>query len=252
MRSYRLYRVWLSPLLYVEPFTVKAMTVILRHKVRLARRPGFPRGTLLLLLILPSWIAAQQAPTPASAKPMAPLPTVQNLKIIPLAGAGEMNDLERRTMAPLVVEVLDQNDHPVEGAEVVFRFPLKGPGATFPNDRTSRMVRSDAQGEASALDWTANSEVGSFQVHVTASYGNQIGETNITMSNVTRITDAMRKQNEKKRHFWSSKWFTIGVIAAAAAIAVGVVLATRGSSSTKTTSPTVTITAGSPTLGGPN
>jgi hypothetical protein len=229
------------------------MTALLRHKTGLVSLSGFPFCTLLLLLILPSWIAAQQVPAPAPAKPIAPLPTVQNLKIIPLAGAGEMNDLERRTMAPLVVEVLDQNDHPVEGAEVVFRFPLKGPGATFPNDRTSRMVRSDAQGEAAALDWTANSEVGSFQVHVTASYGNQIGETNITMSNVTRITDALRKQNEKKRHVWSSKWFKIGVIAAAAAIAVGVVLATRGSSSTtKATSPTVTITAGSPTLGGPH
>jgi hypothetical protein len=207
----------------------------------------------LLFLILPSWVAAQQTPTAAPAKPIGQLPTVQNLRIIPLAGAGGMNDLERKTTAPLVVQVLDQNDRPIEGADVVFRFPLKGPSATFANDRTSRSVRSDAQGQAPALNWTANSELGSFQVHVTASFGNQIGETNITMSNVARITEALRKKSEKQRHFWSSKWFVVAVVVGATAVAAGVVLATRGgSSSTTQTPPTVTVTIGSPTLGGPH
>src|SRR5580698_8523741 len=41
--------------------------------------------------------AAQQQPPPpnAPAVPMAPLPTIKNLKIMVLAGNGEMNDLER-------------------------------------------------------------------------------------------------------------------------------------------------------------
>src|ERR1035438_361030 len=68
----------------------------------------------------------QTAPANAPAKPMAPLPVIKNLKLLVLAGNGEMNDLERRVMASLVVQVLDQNDRPVEGAEVVFRFPLNG------------------------------------------------------------------------------------------------------------------------------
>ena len=62
-----------------------------------------------------------------------------------LAGSGEMNDLERRVMAPLVVQVLDQNDRPMEGAEVVFRFPLNGPGATFPGGKNSVIVRTNAR-----------------------------------------------------------------------------------------------------------
>jgi len=81
----------------------------------------------------------QTAPAPAQPapqKPLAPLPVVKNLKLMVLAGNGEMNDLERRVMAPLVVQVLDQNDRPVEGAEVVFRFPLNGPSATFTGGKT--------------------------------------------------------------------------------------------------------------------
>src|SRR5579871_5279952 len=92
---------------------------------------------------------APAAPQPApQIKPVAPLPVVQDLKILVLAGNGEMNDLERRVMAPLVVQILDLNDRPVQGAEVVFRFPLNGPSATFPGGKTSQTVRSNGTGEA--------------------------------------------------------------------------------------------------------
>src|SRR5690242_1371414 len=88
---------------------------------------------LAIVLLLPGGALAQDPPPPAQApapqaappaplKPMAPLPTIKDLKVIPLAGDGEMNDLERKVMAPLVIEVLDQNDKPVESADVVFRF----------------------------------------------------------------------------------------------------------------------------------
>src|SRR5271154_4487590 len=53
---------------------------------------------------------APAAPAPAPT----PLPVVEGLKVIPLAGKDEANDLGRRLMAPLVIEVLDQNDRPVE------------------------------------------------------------------------------------------------------------------------------------------
>src|SRR5271155_3599823 len=87
-----------------------------------------------------------QTPPATPTKAMASLPIVKNLKILALSGNGEMNDLERRVMAPLVVQILDQNDRPVEGAEVVFRFPLNGPGATFPGGKTSVTIRTNAGG----------------------------------------------------------------------------------------------------------
>jgi len=206
---------------------------------------------IAVLLAVPTGAAAQQAPVsaPAEAKPAPPLPMVQNLKVLPLAGNGESNDLERRVMAPLVVEVLDLQDRPIEGAEVVFRFPLRGPSAVFTDQKTVKTVRTNGQGQAAATGWTANNEVGSFQIHVTANYGNQEGETTITMSNVQRVPDAELNRIAKRKSFWSSKWFKIGLIAGGAGLAAGIVLATRGGGTH--TTPTITVSPGSPSVGGP-
>ena len=214
-------------------------------------RPRWLLQALIFLLSLAPGAYAQQPPAPAPTKPMAQLPVVQNLKVLPLAGKDEMNDLERHVMAPLVVEVLDQNDRPVEGADVVFRFPLNGPGATFPNQKTSQTSRTNAQGEAAATGWTANGEVGRFQVHATATYGNQMGETTFSMSNVTRIVESARKNRTEKK-WWSTRKFKIAVIAGGAAIVAGIVLAKEGGGSSKaSTIPTITISPGSPSVGGP-
>ena len=207
---------------------------------------------IAVLLAAPSSITAQQpaSPMPAETKPVAPLPMAQNLKVVALAGNGETNDLERKVMAPLVVEVLDLQDRPVEGAEVVFRFPLRGPSAVFADQKTVKTVRTNGQGEAAATGWLANNEVGSFQVHATATYGNQMGETTISMSNAERVPDAELRRTGKRKSLWSSKWFKIGLIAGGAGLAAGIVLATRGGGGSAST-PTITVSPGSPSVGGP-
>lgn len=201
------------------------------------------------------------APTPAgagnpTAQPPAVqpgTPAVQSLKVVPLAGKDEANDIERHIMAPLVIEVLDQNDRPVEGAEVVFRFPIRGPSATFSDGKTSRTVRTNGQGQAAAMNWTANNETGSFQVHVTATYGNQTGELDVPMSNANRVVEVSNKQTAKHGGWWSPTWVKAAIIGGTAALAAGVFLATRGggSKSAAAAPTTVTITPGSPTIGGP-
>jgi hypothetical protein len=197
----------------------------------------------------PAPVPPQTAPPSPAVKPMAPLPVIKNLKIMVLAGNGEMNDLERRVMAPLVVQVLDENDRPVEGAEVVFRFPMNGPGAAFAGGKGSQTIRTNGTGEAAATNWMANGEVGRFDVHVTATYGNEQGETTVNMSNVTRIVEGTKRT--KQSHWYSSKWVKVALIGGAAGIVAGVVLATRGGSSTSS-KPPIIITPGSPTVGGPH
>ncbi|MBZ5676594.1 MAG: hypothetical protein LAP61_20340 [Acidobacteriia bacterium] len=197
-----------------------------------------------LLVISPQAIAQQPVATPQPAPP----DTVQSLRVIPLAGNGEMNDLERHLMAPLVVQVLDQNSRPVEGAAVVFRFPVAGPTGAFPNQKNSQTTRTNADGQAAAVGWNATGGVGTFRVQVTASRGNEQGQASLTLTNVTRITNAGKTKN---KHWWSSKWGKIGIIAGAAAVVAVVILTTRDSgNSTSTNTTTITAIPGVPTIGG--
>lgn len=198
----------------------------------------------------PAPAPSQNAPAQTPAKPMAPLPMVRNLKLLVLAGNGEMNDLERRVMASLVVQVLDQNDRPVEGADVVFRFPLNGPGATFTGGKTSQTARTNGTGEVAAVNWMANGEVGTFEVHVTATYGNEIGETTLKMSNVTRIVEGAKKSS-KQSHWYSPTWVKIAIIGGVAGAVAGIVLATRGGGHSTGGTVPVTITPGPPAVGQP-
>ena len=196
---------------------------------------------LVVLLALPSTVAAQAPAVPAGAAP-----SMQSLKIVPLAGDGEMNDLQRRIMAPLVVQVLDQDSRPVEGADVTFRFPLTGPGVIFPDQKNSTTTRTNADGQAAATGWTANGTTGRFQIQVTASRGPELGTAVLSMTNGNTVTEEGKK---KHKSLWSSKWTKIGVIAGVAAIVAVVVLTTRnnGNSNGNTT---ITAVPGLPTIGG--
>ncbi len=197
---------------------------------------------------LPPTPAPQNAPTVTPTQSLAQLPTEQSLKVLVLAGDKEYNDMERKVMAPLVVQVLDRNDRAVEAADVVFRFPISGPGATFSGGKTSETARTNAGGQAAALNWMANGQVGKFEVHVTASYGNEVGETTLTMYNVARLTKAEKERESKSPSWWSHRWAKIAVIGGGAAlVAVIVILATRGGGKGST----ITIAPGSPTVGAP-
>jgi hypothetical protein len=218
--------------------------------------------TLAVLLVVSQVQAAEQAaappqapaapqadtppvqPSPAAIQPAAPLPVEQNLKIRVLAGDGEMNDLERRVMAPLVVQVVDQDERAMEGAQVVFRFPLSDPSATFLDGKTSVTVRTNGGGQARAVNWMAHGP-GTFQIHVNATYGNQVGETTVSMTNVNRIENVARRTNGHES-LWSHGWFKIAVIGGAAlAVGLGVYLGTRGGSKSGTT---VGVSSGPPTV----
>jgi hypothetical protein len=203
---------------------------------RLRIRCWLPYLMALILAVPPSSLA-QEIP-----KPVPSTPTVQSLRVVPLAGHGEMNDLDRKIMAPLVVQVLDQNARPVIGADVVFRFPLNGPSASFPNQQNSLTVKSNADGQAAAVGWTANGVAGTFEVRVTATRRNEMGEAVIPMTNARGVV-AERKESRKR--WWSSPWFKVGLVAGAAGAATGIVLATRNGSR-----PTVIISPGSPSIGG--
>lgn len=198
------------------------------------------------LLVLPVQSTAQQvAQPPASAKPLTPLPTTQSLRVIALAGNEERNDLRRGVMGRLVVQVLDLNGKPVEGAAVVFRFPVSGPSALFPEAKNSHTAQTNADGQAAATGWVANRQMGRFEVKISASKDHEIGDATVTMYNVADAEAA--EKASRKKSIWSSRWTRLGLLAGAGAGAgLGVWLARRGGPA----APTVILTPGAPNIGG--
>jgi hypothetical protein len=209
--------------------------------LKLDRYPNL--GTLVAAALIPALLLGQ-SPASGGAQPMAQLPMTQSLKILPLAGNNEQNDLQRRVMAPLVVQVLDQNSRPVEGAQVTFRFPVSGPAAAFAGGKNSQTFVTNADGQVAATGWIANGETGRYPVKVTAVRRNEMGEATLYLENVTTISNVERAK--AKKSIWTNKWTWI-VIAGAAGGAAGGILATRGNGGG---SSAVVISPGNPTVGG--
>jgi hypothetical protein len=192
------------------------------------------RGVALALAALLAFPSALLAQTPA---------TAQTLRILPLVGNNGVNDMERQVMTPLAVQILDQNDLPVEGATVIFRFPINGASATFADAQTAQTVRTNAGGQARATGWAANKQAGTFAVQITATRGTDQGLGTITMTNITRV---LPESEQPRKRWWTSKWAKIAYLAGAGAIAGGIVLSSRGPGPT-----TISGAPGAPTIGGP-
>ncbi|HEX4137653.1 MAG TPA: hypothetical protein VHY84_23790 [Bryobacteraceae bacterium] len=204
----------------------------------------------LVAVLAEAQVPAPQAPasqTPAQAPaqpqaPIAPLPTVQSLKVLVLEGNKSINNISRHIGIQPIVEVRDENDQPVEGAIVVFRLPPSGPGGSFPGNSPTLKVGTNAQGQAAASGFVPNDQQGRFDIHVTASYENRTGETTVSQTN--SLNNLSRLVITQKKPLWRSKWVLIGV---GAAVAGGIVLAlTLSGGSSKQQ---VAITPGAVTIG---
>jgi len=197
------------------------------------------------LLVLPSGAVAQ---TPV-APPQAIVPSPPDpLKIFVLTGAGVSNFIPDRISKVVVVEVRDKNDLPVEGASVLFELPASGPGGYFANGEHARTVKTDLRGQA-AVSFELSQDQGRFQIAVTATSGEHSGKVTISQANSLKIVLDEKKQ-EHQRWYTSKKFLIIAAVVASGA-AVGIILGTRGSSTKTSSTPTIVITPGSPTFGGP-
>jgi hypothetical protein len=212
------------------------------------RIPPPARAILGLVLILLGAGAVLSAAQPAAPPP----PTGQEqLKIFVLEGQGAVNYLpEKRGRTP-VVEVRDENDLPVEGAEVLFELPSSGPGGEFVGGGHSKTVRTGIGGQAAA-PFTVNNQAGSFQIRVTAKIGDKIGRA--VIGQVNSATPVMLAPQKKTGWLTTRKLLIFSSVAAAGVVAG--VMATNGGSSTSAPAappapPTIIISPGSPTFGGP-
>ncbi len=187
---------------------------------------------LAAALVTPQSLPAQQAAPPAG-----------NLKIIVLQGESARNSIKGKTAVAPVVEVRDENDKPVEGAEVVFQLPAAGPGGIFHGWMRSQTQRTNAQGQAGASGYVPNDQEGRFNIKATATKENKTGSIVIAQINSSTGAEARSKK---------SGWWVVLAVAGAGALAGGVVAATRnGNSTTVASQNPVTITPGVISVSGP-
>lgn len=199
-------------------------------------------------MALPPASFAQQGAAPAQvpAPAAGPEPAGAPLNLFVLQGQNAINSVPDRTAIQPVVEVRDENQQPLEGADVVFELPSTGPSGLFPGQQLTFTTKTNLRGQAGA-PFTPNMTTGRFTIKVTATLRNRTGHINITQTNALRPATA----TEEKPHGLKSRTWKIVLIAAAAGAITGIIVAvTRGGSSSKP-STTITVTPGSPTFGSP-
>ena len=200
---------------------------------------------MLICCYLAGTLSAQQSNTAAASGAQ----LSETLKIIPLVGQDQVNNLRVPVPVDLVVEIRDQNDRPLEGAMVHFQLPLMGASGSFEGGVRDKQVTSNLQGQAT-VTYTPNTEHGRFTIQVRATLGGQAGMANIPQQNLA--------ENEPGQKSWFSRHKTLMILIAvgAAGGVIAGVLASGGSSSTTSgstgTTTTITITPGIPTVSGPH
>lgn len=200
-------------------------------------------GILAFALTLPG----QQASPPASNL----VAQGSGLKIVVIDGEGATNVIKSRSGHAPVVEVRDESDKPVPGAEVVFQLPLSGASGFFNGWLKSQTVRTDRNGRAGATGYTPNEEEGRLNIKVTATMGANSASAVIAQTNVRTGAASGPSTTSPKSN--RSGWWKVAAVVGGGALVGGIVAATRnGSETTAATAPrVVTISVGAITVGGP-
>jgi hypothetical protein len=165
----------------------------------------------------------------------------RQLRIIPLEGQNAVNYMSIGVITAPVVEVRDENDRPIEGATVTFKFPDSGPSATVANNQTTQTTISDFRGQAGVTNYAANGVAGRFNIDITATHQ---GRTARFVMIQTNSLDALPPAPGETKKSGAWKWILLG-IAAGAGAGVGIYLGTRSSNTP------ISISTGPVIVGGP-
>jgi len=215
-----------------------------------------PLSVFLAVVVVSPYLAAQSAPAPASAgqansapatqppsnqvpNPAANPFSQQHLHVIVLEGEKAINSIATLQSTPVIVEVRDENEFPVGGAEVVFTLPANGDAGTFARNGLTYTTRTDASGQAAAPALVPKSAE-KFEITVSATLGNRKGDAKVTQTNTKNqhVAEAKAKAATGGTPFYKRKLFWIATGAAVAGIVIAVTLTSSSSQ--------VTVTPGTP------
>lgn len=116
-----------------------------------------------------------QSPIPQALK-------VPRLDVIVLAGDGGVNVVKAKKAVMPVVEVRDQERHPVAGLAVIFAAPTSGPHVTFARGSSTYSTVTDTNGRATVPTMTPVGQ-GEFKINVSATFQGQTATAVISQTN---------------------------------------------------------------------
>jgi hypothetical protein len=172
--------------------------------------------------------------------------TVGWLKIRVLEGEGALNNIRNRVGRDVEVEVVDERDRLVEGAQVSVVLPMDGASGTFAANEREYSTTTDARGRAATRGFKPNTVEGRFNIKVTAAFKGREGTA------VVAQTNTLAGGVAADRH--SRKLVIIGLLAGAGV--GGAVIATHGRGSSASVSglpppPSISLSVGGIFVAGP-
>ncbi len=114
---------------------------------------------------------------------------VPRLDVIVLAGDAGVNIVKAKKAVMPVVEVRDQDRHPVAGLSVTFAAPSSGPHVTFANGSSTYSTVTDTNGRATVPTMTPVGQ-GEFKINVSATFQGQTGTAVISQTNYLTVAAA--------------------------------------------------------------
>lgn len=188
-------------------------------------------------------VVALASPPMRADEPAAKAAKTGALKLFILQGAGARNSIHDRTALQTVVEVRDEFNQPVRGAEVVFQLPADGPGGHFAGQQLGWTGKTDANGQVAATSFTPNAKTGPFNIQVSATHGPKVGYAVVSQTNSL----APINRESVTRRGKSGRWWKVAAVAGAAAAAGGIAWGVRRAGNR----PDVVLQPGTISLGGP-
>ena len=214
----------------------------------------------------PSWVLALTAFTIFLCLAVFPA-AAQNaqLRVVVVDGTQATNNIENGRMADVVVQVQDASRMPVSGASVSFVYPPSGASGVFANGQRTLTVTTGQDGRAAVSGVSPEGGPGQLQIRIAASYQGQtatavVNQTNISVpvpqsaspSDSSSATQSSASQGQQRSGASRKKKIWIAVVIAAGVAAGSIAAASGGGSSGSTSqAPTIVLTPGTPTVGGP-
>jgi hypothetical protein len=122
--------------------------------------------------------------------------------------------------------------------------PSQGPSGTFVTGARTLNVNSDRNGRAAASGIIPNNQTGQYEIHASASYQGQTATAEISQTNISGVSASSTGGGISKKGL-------IILAAIAGGVVGGVIAARGGGSSSSSGTPSITITPGTPSVGGP-